>query len=514
MRRPAVVAAGVVLGAAFLLLVIARLPEPLGVDQGLFACFTRWVPRGWLPYRDLFDSKPPLFLYWWGLARIVPGELPRAVWWFEAIWLSLTIVVCYALGARLYGRVAGLAAAALLVVGLWSPRFGGFWSRAQAEEVLALPMLISAWLSLRAGERVRFAFLAGVMVGVCGLFKIPSMAIGGAWAVGLLAMHPPRLAVRRLAWMVAGVSVPWLVAVSWFAAHRALPAFVDGVFVYHRYNAAFIAPPWSYVLERFVREAAAGALLPIAAASCALFLLLRRRAWERAWLLAWVVLTMAAIVLQRQLAGYHFLLMAPALSIAGGYGVSVALRAVRSRGVVRIGGVVVSIGLGVLALDTADQFVRAYGSGLLLLRGRIDRVTYLRRLQQGNYSNVTEEEAARVLAQRTAPSTGIFVWGLSPGIYALADRHPTTRYPFHKLLYTEAPLSRMIPGLPARRAELLERLSRDPPGFVLVGVSDANGFEPLDSMTSMLRFAPLRELLQRDYEREAPIGRFVVYRRK
>src|SRR4051794_33526223 len=82
--------------AVFLFLHVIRLPEPLGVDQGLFACFTRWVPRGLLPYRDLFDSKPPLFLYWWGLARIVPGELPRAIWWFEAIWLAATLSVAYA----------------------------------------------------------------------------------------------------------------------------------------------------------------------------------------------------------------------------------------------------------------------------------------------------------------------------------------------------------------------------------------------------------------------------------
>lgn len=516
MRRPAVALAGVLLGAAFLLLVVARLPEPLGVDQGLFACFTRWVPRGWLPYRDLFDSKPPLFLYWWGLARVVPGELPRAVWWFEAIWLSATLAVCYALGARLFGRVAGLSSAALLLVGLWSPQFGGFWSRAQAEEVLALPMLTSAWLSLRAAERPRLAYLAGVAVGVCGLFKIPSMAIGGAWAVGLLALHPAPLAVRRIGVMFAGAASAWVVAALWFLAHGALPAFVEGVFVYHRYNAELISPPWSFVLEGFARRAFAGALLPIVAAASAMFLLLRRRprARQSAWLLAWIVLTMAAIVLQRQLAGYHFLLMAPALSIAGGYGVAVALRAARSRGVVRVVGVVASIGLGVLALDAAEQLVRAYGPGLRVMRGQLDRVAYLRSIQQGNYSNVTEEEAARVLAARTAPSTGILVWGLSPGIYAFADRHPTTRYPFHKLLYTDAPLSRMIPGLETRRAELIERLERDPPGFVLVGQGDANGFEPLDSMTTMLRFPRLRELLARDYEREPSIGRFVVYRRR
>ena len=108
----------------------------------------------------------------------------------------------------------------------------------------------------------------------------------------------------------------------------------------------------------------------------------------------------------------------------------------------------------------------------------------------------------------------MFVWGLSPGIYALADRHPTTRYPFHKLLYTEAPLSRMIPGLEARRAELLARLDRDPPLFVLVGRNDGNAFDPLDSYRSLQRFTALDDRVRRDYALTNQIGRFLVYRRK
>ena len=62
-RRGQIAFAGAltILALAVLAMHVVRLPEPLGIDQGLFACFARWVPRGWLPYRDIFDSKPPLF---------------------------------------------------------------------------------------------------------------------------------------------------------------------------------------------------------------------------------------------------------------------------------------------------------------------------------------------------------------------------------------------------------------------------------------------------------------------
>jgi hypothetical protein len=505
--------AATALVVVFLFLHIIRLPEPLGVDQGLFACFTRWVPRGLLPYRDLFDSKPPLFLYWWGLARIVPGELPRAIWWFEGIWLAVTLYVAYAFSSRLHGRTAGLASAALLGLGLWSPVFGGFWSRAQAVEVLALPMLLSAWAAWRAIDEEKWAFHAGLLAGVCGLFKIPSMAIAGAWSFAWFAYGPTGASLRKIALAFVGTCIPWALAFAWFGAHRAIPQLVDGVFVYHRYNSEFIAPPWTQVFLEFGRTLLDGAALPLAAALLGMILFVRRDAKEMPFFGAWIVLTLGAVVLQRQLAGYHYLLTIPALSLAGGHAVSIAIRAARSRRW-RISGLV-SIGLLIVfALRSASQYRTAYGPGAALTFGTIERAEYLRRIQQGSYSNVTEENAARFLRAHTNEKQGILVWGLSPGIYALADRHPTTRYPFHKILFTEAPLSKMIPGLEGRRRELLARLASDAPEYILVAHGDPNGFEPMDSASSLQRWPELRELLARDYWLETRIDRFFVHKRR
>jgi hypothetical protein len=506
--------AATALTTMFIALHIARLPEPLGVDQGLFACYTRWIARGWLPYRDLFDSKPPLFLYWWGLARIIPGDLPRAIWWFEALWLTGAIAVTYALSASLFGRRAALASSALLVIGLWSPTFGAFWSRAQAEEALALPMLASAWHSLRALDRDRNAVWCGVLAGICGLFKIPAMAIGGAWALTFFMVLPRREAVRRTVLLGLGVAAPWIVAVTWFAMHRSTRAFIDGVFVYHRHNAAFIAPPWGAVLPAFVRQAFAGAAFPIVAAIIGIFLLARRRSHLAVWLAAWGGFTMAAVALQRQLAGYHFLLFAPPLAIAGGYGCALTLRALFHRGRPRIVAAGCAIALVWTASGAIESFVDAYRPGWEHIRGSRDRRSYLAAIQQGSYSNITEEELGSYIAARTTADQGVLVWGLSPGVYPLADRHPVTRFPFHKILYTDAPLSRMIPGLAERRADLLERIRKDPPAYIVVGQGDQNGFEPLDSQTSLMRFPELRVMVENDYLVETRIGRFVLHRRK
>src|SRR5262249_7676646 len=140
-----------------------RRGEPLALDQGLFACFTRWVPRGWLPYRDLYDSKPPLFLYSYALANLFPGELTARIWWLEGLWLLSILLLTFFVTAKFWGRWAGLAAAALLFAGEWAPGWGGYWSRGQADEFLALPLLGAAWAAFCAEEKM--AFWAGLLTG-------------------------------------------------------------------------------------------------------------------------------------------------------------------------------------------------------------------------------------------------------------------------------------------------------------------------------------------------------------
>ncbi len=493
---------------------IVRLVEPLGVDQGLFACFARWVPRGWLPYRDIFDSKPPLFLYSYALAALVPGDLTRAIWWVEGVWLAGSLWVAYRVATRIWCRATGLACASLLFVALWSPAWGGFWSRAQAEELLALPMLGAAWLAWRAVDHTRLAMWSGVLTGVCGLYKIPSMAVAGAFLVTWTLAVPRAAALRRAVLLACGVAMPWMIVSAWFAAHHALGDFATGVFVYHRYNAAFIAPPWGDVLARFAETMLLRGSFPLAAATIGLVAMAARRERALQWVAPWIAFTMAAVVLQRQLADYHYLLVMPALAVAGSYGVVAAARGAvevdpKRRALASVG----LLALVALGLREGEAWVSAYEPDLQALTGRISRDAYLRRIQRGSYSMADEEAAARYVRDHTAPSDGIIVWGLSPGLYALADRHPVTRYPFHKILMTEAPLSLMWPGLEERRADFMARVRKDPPAYVLVGRNDRNGFEPQDSVTSLSRFRELRELLDRDYCPETEIGHFVVLRR-
>jgi hypothetical protein len=478
-----------VLVGGFVAMQVIRGGEPLGLDQGLFACFGRWLRDGWLPYRDMFDSKPPLQLYTWVLAWA--GGSPTSAWIFEALWLAATSALAFAVARRWWGIWGGLGAAAFVFVGLWTPGFGGYWSRLQAEELLVLPELAAAWFAITAIDRPNAAIACGACVGVVGLYKVPALAVGGAWLALWLASLPRRDALRRIGFAAIGGLFPWLLASAWFTAHGAFGVFIDSVFVYQRHWIAMIDPPWSDVVHQFVATAE-HELAPFLVAAIAGIVLGWRDQRARAiCLVTWIACTAVAVVLQRQLAGYHFLLLVPGLAFAAAAGITL-LAAKRTPIALAILAVI-----ALLFVRAGVDWARAYSS---------DDYT------RDAFSPYAEGEIAAYVAAHSQPSDGLLVWALAPGIYALADRHPVTRFPFHRLLLTDARLAHEVPGRDARRAELLARIAADPPALIVLGSRDANPFEP-DSLTSLFGFHELATIVERDYHYAMRTDHFVVLAR-
>ena len=170
------------------------------------------------------------------------------------------------------------------------------------------------------------------------------------------------------------------------------------------------------------------------------------------------------------------------------------------------------LALVVLAGGESLAWWHDYAPDAAYLAGKLSREEFLRGFHPAGYE-ATEEDAAHYLREHSSAGDSLLVWGLSPGIYALADRPPATRYVFHKLLVTDAPVSRMWPGLDGRRVRFMETLRAAAPLYILVARNDPNGFEPLDSYTSMMRFRDLHDFISADYHLETQLGRFLVFRR-
>lgn len=498
--------------AFFLAMQALRSVEPFGMDQGLFGCFGKWVPQGALPYRDIWDSKPPLILYTYPLAFVLTGGGVGGMWFFEGVWLALTCTVAFGLGRKLWGRAAGLAAAFFVFTGLWSAGLEGYTSRSQSEELLALPLLGAAWALMGARQRDRSALLSGVLLGIAGLYKVPAMVVAAAWPLALWPAVGAGRALRRTVLAAFGALVPWLLAAAWFAGHGAFGDFIDAVFIYNRHYAEIVGGGASLlsVGSEFLRRVGLSLPTAILAAGVGTALIVFRREKQSFWLVGWLSLASVAVLAQKQIAGYHCLLLVPPLALLAAR--AVAALAVPGERRLRPLRLALLLALAVAAVAEGNVWLRVYGRDAAVASGRITRERFLASFRVGPFSPLVERQAARFLRKHCPVGRRILVWGLSPGIYVLADRRPATRFPFHHLLLTDSPLSKAWGNLAARRRAFVEDLRRDPPAFILVGTEDRNGFEPEDSRTQMIRFPEFRNFVREHYEQQERIANFLVYR--
>ena len=90
------------------LLGLSSLTYPLGADQGILAVWAQELARGAVPYRDIWEQRPPLFyflIYFGYLAGLREHLLVRVV---DLILQIATAGVLSALGRRWFGRFAGI----------------------------------------------------------------------------------------------------------------------------------------------------------------------------------------------------------------------------------------------------------------------------------------------------------------------------------------------------------------------------------------------------------------------
>src|SRR5690349_12406216 len=77
-----------------ILLFVPFLKEPFEGDEGAYGTIAQQMLHGALPYRDLFDHKPPLIYVWYAASFLLFGEniiAPRIA--AAAVWSVTTLLV-------------------------------------------------------------------------------------------------------------------------------------------------------------------------------------------------------------------------------------------------------------------------------------------------------------------------------------------------------------------------------------------------------------------------------------
>jgi 4-amino-4-deoxy-L-arabinose transferase-like glycosyltransferase len=484
-----------VLASLPLLLYLPALDNPFERDEGVYATIAQGLLDGLVPYRDLFDNKPPLVYVWYALGFVLFGESVVAPRLIAALFLSLSTLAMYGEARLLFSKGVAYLATGLFALGSGLPLVA---LHANTEAYMLLP-LVGSLLAFTLGLRRRegwWLVVAGVLGGVAVMTK--QVAV---WNVIALAVVAAVWQWRRngLNWRItvppalvavsASVSIA-AVAVS-FAAAGALN---DLVYANLSYNLLYVSS--LSMVDRLVYLGQGllvffGIAGPLTVASIfGIYLVCRRPRGSLDYLvLLWAVASAIGVASGGRFYPHYFLHLIPGMSILAAITVG-NLR--RGRDLRKLVKPAVLTGLLLLVISA--------GTNAVLLA--IPRQAEKQMAPSVYYQKMWEQDSEALgdyIEQRTDPEQTIFNFGRESQVYFYADRRPAARYFYDwAFRYDEETLT-----------ELLAELRDGKPVYIIDSIQP-----PLFPEDGHYRPPEFSEFLRENYEY---VGRFHfadVYRLK
>jgi hypothetical protein len=497
-----------------------------GRDQGIYAMVGEGMVRGEVPYRDLWDFKPPGIFLVYGVAQGIFGKSMLAPRLLEVIGMVVSVWCCVRLaqmffGSRTVGYVSG-AVASLIHAQL------DFWHSGQPETFAGVLTLLGLVATAYEGKRQKRGYrfvLVGVLFGCAALLK-PPLGGGAIVCAAYLSTREQMKHGSRRAFLLpvvavgAGAVLPVLATLAWFWAKGGLDAMY---WTLGKFTPGYTSLSWVgrdapemlyYALEeaffRFSALAAAGVIAAVGITP------MHGREREGIFLVLGVIaLQVTGIAMQGKFFQYHYGATLPLVSFIAGLGLYKLFRRCLAGGA---GGVLafaaflgVTVAMRQAVRDLPQGFWERSGMRLSYL---VRRPPFERReaLDQelgyvADYNLAADREVSLEVRARTRPDQPIYIWGFEPVIYWLADRTPSSRFIY------DVPQRTMWERDYARR-ELLADLKRRPPALIVVQQNDVfHGVtgDDLDSRRALPTFAELDQLVSSRYELVRTIEDFQIY---
>ena len=426
-------------------------------DEGVYATVAQAWAAGELPYRDVFDHKPPGVYAIYRAVFACFGESMVPVRIAFALLTALTgLAAALALrAARPLSSRTELAVVALTTVYLQaSAATTGGTANAEVPMTLFVTVAAVAALRHRGEPAARWLAVLGIASGVAALMKpvcLAELALFAAFA--LTGRRRPPVARRELAAglavYAAGVLVPVLAAVAYFAARGGLAAAMEAIVSYNIAYAGASPVTASVRLPYLAGEVAIGFAPLLAGIAALAFALLRGCRSTAAWLFALWSLAAIAGVLSTGRPYLHYLhqLVVP-LTLAAVTGVALLVEAAP-------------------ASTRRRRRLAAAAAGLLLLVPSL-RATAAQMSAWAAASD-WEVEVGRLLAEDVPPGEPIFVWGASAQVYFYARRLPASRFVYKYPVMGESRFAERA------RRELYDDVLAARPAAIVVVRDDGSG---------------------------------------
>lgn len=407
------------------LIYLPAMGAPFERDEGAYATIAQGVLQGKMPYRDLFDNKPPLVYAWYSLSFWIFGETVVAPRLIAALFLSLTTLSIFSQARMLFSREVAYLAAALFAISTGLPFVA---LHANTEAYMLLPMVTSL-LAFTVGMRrasMRWFLLAGVLGGIAimtkqvavwNLIALAGVATFWRWRTG----GPSWSTAAPAGCLVVGASAAILVIALPFAATGSL----DDLFY------ANVSYNWVYINvldngKRFANlfhgtiyfSAVAAPLIAGATLAGLTLMRRRRRRWVDYLLVFWAAASLAGVSSGGRFFPHYFFHLMPALAILTAVVVYEQWRKLDVRTLWRPAAaftafvIIVSVGTNVVMYAWPRQAEHTFSESV-----------YTQKLWEGNSAKL-----GAYIEKLTEPDDVIFNFGREPQIYFYADREPAVRY--------------------------------------------------------------------------------------
>lgn len=390
-------------------------------------------------------GKPPLYAILYALFIRFFGPSVFGLKMFGTIFVLLAAVAVYWVANQAYGKKVGLLAALLFGVFSSGPMVEG--GTVNLETVMHLPYILAIGLFLKAsvsGQR-RWYFLAGVSAALATLVK----QVGGVLFLLFLCdgvdewwrkkdSFLRKQYLYRYLLLCAGALLPVIVLIIFYHYHGYTPNQLYDSMV--RSNLRYIQRGHEYTsLPKFFASALK-VMLPengllwfgtvFSAAHIGRKIWLGEGEVRDRILLWWVFWSFAVLWVSGTFFYHYFLQLIAPFSVLTAYGIVTAWRLAKSlpplsRWVARGGWTIFIMATVIVFIKTDYKYFFSYTPvEQTVFHLKISRDLF----DQYGIRNVVNQQIARYIRDHTHPTETIYVWGIAPQIYFLAQRRAATRY--------------------------------------------------------------------------------------
>jgi 4-amino-4-deoxy-L-arabinose transferase-like glycosyltransferase len=228
----------VILAGASLLMNLRWDPifQYLEADSGVYAYVGSSILNGQLPYRDVWEQKPPIGFYLNALALAMFGHSPWAIWWFNVIWIALTSVIFFLLVRKMMGTLTGCLASLFFLAGVMIPELFQGGNLMEVYGLLPQVLIIAAVYQFFSKQQERWIFIAGLLTAIALLTKQTTIALGLSTFLAVLIISLLRREFKqtllRLFLFASGVITPIVLVSSYWILNGAFYDFLDAVLLH------------------------------------------------------------------------------------------------------------------------------------------------------------------------------------------------------------------------------------------------------------------------------------------